>query len=98
MTRQKKYEVRKNEGSEQERLGVWRHPGTSGRSCRGTATWVASMLVLRSGIKEAVSNVAVPSIIGTKERGCERFERGGTWGGTASWLGMCRYRVRVSVH
>ena len=56
------------------------------------------MPVLRSGIKEAVSNVAVPSTIGTKERGCERFEKDGTRRGTVSWFEMCRCCVGMSVH
>ena len=56
------------------------------------------MPVLRSGIKEAVSNVPVPSITETKERGCEMFEKDGTRRGTVSWFEMCRYCVEMSVH
>ena len=54
------------------------------------------MPVLRSGIKEAVSSMVVPSIIGTKERGCERCEKDGTQIGTVGWFEMCRCRVEMS--
>ena len=55
------------------------------------------MPVLENGIKKAVSNVAVHSIIGTKERSCERFEKGGTRRGTVSWFEMCRCCVETTV-
>ena len=56
------------------------------------------MPVLGSGIKEAVSNMAAPSIIETKGPGCETFEKGGTRRGTVSWFEMCQCCVRMSVH
>ena len=55
------------------------------------------MLVLKNDIREAVSYVAVPSIIGRKGRSCERFEKDGTQGGMVSWFGTCRGRVKTTV-
>ena len=55
------------------------------------------MPVLENGIKNAVSNVAVPSIIGTTERGFERFEKGGTRRGTVIWFEICRSCVETTV-
>ena len=54
------------------------------------------MPVLRSGLKEAVSSMVVPSIIGTKGRGCQKCEKGGTRIGTVSWFEMCRCCVEMS--